>query len=203
MFKPALLATFFEICYRVITIRPEIAVKNDKGDMWYFREEVECYVSNAETYFSTYIRRIWDDDFRDTFTVQTWPPLIYETYIDREDFVLDPKYIPVENGLLELYQDEDGVWNYTLVENNPDLYVTERIPIVYDSNAKAPLFLKFLDELLPQQHKEQKWIQQYAGYSTWRKWLFDKVILMLGEGDNGKSTLLEIIRELIGKRNTT
>ncbi|GAH78700.1 unnamed protein product, partial [marine sediment metagenome] len=38
---------------------------------------------------------------------------------------MDPKYIPVENGLLELYQDEDGVWNYTLVENNPDLYVTE------------------------------------------------------------------------------
>jgi len=58
-----------------------------------------------------------------------------------------------------------------------------------------------MDEILPGQQREIDWLQEYVGYCLYRKWDFDKVIMLHGDGKNGKSTFLDIVRNLLGKDN--
>jgi putative DNA primase/helicase len=86
--------------------------------------------------------------------------------------------------------------------NNPKLFVTSRLPVEYDPEATCPSIEKFFKDILPGQDREITWLQEYIGYCLWRAWPYDKVVMLLGEGYNGKSTLIEIIRSLLGHKNT-
>ena len=199
-FKPALLATYLQVKYPLVTIKPAQYTGNDPGDMWLYHPEKEMYLPNAELYLGKVIKEIYQDEFTSRLLTQTFENIRYDTYIEREQFTLDPQYIPIANGILWT-QKLDNEWVIELAENTPELYVTTRIPTHYDPEANAPRWNQFLNEILPNQKREIKWLQEYVGYCLYRNWSFHKVILLLGDGDNGKSTLLEVIRMLLGTNN--
>ena len=200
--KPALLSTYFQIKYPIVTIKPETYNQKDTGDMWYYDESTGMYQPNAEIKFSEEIKQMWRDEFETKLLFQTFENIRYSTYISREEFTLEPEYIPVQNGILWVH-DLDGEIVIDHVANTSELYVTSRIPHPYDPTAKSPRFENFLMEILPGQLDERNWLQEYIGYSLYRSWPHDKVIMLHGEGDNGKSTLLDIIRHLLGEYNCT
>lgn len=201
VFKPSLLATFYELNYKIITIKPTISNTRDNGDLWYYDYNKEMYIQEAEVYFGTMTKTIFTDWFKSQQLPEIFNQIKYETYIDREAFNLDSSFIPVQNGILKV--DYKSNFSIILNKNTPDLYVSSRIPVKYDPKAECPRFKKFLNEILPNQEREQKWIQQYLGYCLYRSWHHDKVIMLIGEGDNGKSTLLSLFRQLLGSHNTT
>lgn len=201
VFKPSLLATFYELNYPIITIKPTISSTRDNGDLWYYDFRKEMYIQEAEVFFGTMTKSIFTDWFKPQQLPEIFNHIKYETYIDREKFILDSAYIPIQNGIIKI--EHKSNFSIILEENTPDLYVSSRIPIKYDPEADCPIFKKFLDEILPNQKREQKWIQEYLGYCLYRSWPHDKVIMLIGEGDNGKSTLLTLFRKLLGIYNTT
>lgn len=198
IFVPALLSAYLQIKYPIVTIKPTQINNNDLGDMWFYNGEM--YRPNAELSLGEEIKKLWHDNFNTKLLTQTFANIRYETYMPREEFKLKPEYIPVQNGILWVYQLEEE-WVIDVGENTSELYVTSRIPTHYDPDAKCPKWLKFLSEILPGQEKEIYWLQEYIGYCLYRTWDWDKVIMLLGDGDNGKSTLLEVIRALLGEEN--
>jgi len=198
IFKPALLATYLQLHHPIVTIKPTQINANDPGDMWLYNSEM--YRPNAEIKLGEDVKKMWIDSFDTKLLNQTFANIRYETYMDRNQFTLAPEYIPVQNGILWVHQLEDE-WIVDIGENTSELYVTSRIPTYYDPDAECPKWLKFLNEILPGQEKELYWIQEYVGYCLYRTWDWDKVIMFLGDGDNGKSTLLEVIRALLGAEN--
>lgn len=201
IFKPALLSTYLQLKHPIITIKPTQVNQNDPGDMWYYDgENVEMYRPNAELRLGRDIKEIWHDNFDTRLLYQTFANIRYETYINREEFTLNPEYIPIQNGILWVHK-LDNEWIIDVCENTSELYVASRIPVEYDPNAKCPRWISFLNEILPNQIKEIMWLQEYIGYCLYRTWDWDKVVMLLGDGDNGKSTLLEIVRSLLGKDN--
>ena len=199
-FLPALLATYLQVIHPVLTIRPNST--RDLGDMWFWNESNGVYTPNAEIYFGEHIKSIWGDAFSSRLLKPTFDNIRYETYIDRDEFQLDPQFLPVSNGTLWIHKLGDE-WVIDQAQNTSELYVTSRIPVQYDQDAECPRWLQFLSEILPGQEKEITWLQEYTGYCLYRSWDYDRVCLLLGDGDNGKSTLLDVIRNLLGKGNCT
>lgn len=125
------------------------------------------------------------------------------TSIFRPDhrFDVNTRTINCLNGELELK--EDG-WH--LREHIREDYRTAQIPIAYDPKATAPRFERFLHEIFegdPDSEDKQSLICELLGYTLMSSTEFEKFVMLLGHGANGKSVLLHIVQTLVGNSNTS
>ncbi|MBC7785868.1 MAG: hypothetical protein H7Z18_00020 [Methylophilaceae bacterium] len=82
-------------------------------------------------------------------------------------------------------------------------YITVQLPIAYDPEAKCPRFLQFMDEIFDgDTDKEAKisCVLQAIGYSLTTDTKYEKFILLIGSGANGKSVLLSVLESLVGSK---
>jgi putative DNA primase/helicase len=81
-------------------------------------------------------------------------------------------------------------------------YSTYQLSFVYDPEAKAPIFQKFLDRVLPDR-KLQYILLEFMGYCFVKGMTIEKMLLLFGSGRNGKSVVNDIIHAVFGKENVT
>jgi len=81
-------------------------------------------------------------------------------------------------------------------------FLTHQLPFEFDIEAKAPLFKKYLDEVLPDADK-QKVFAEYCGYIFIKPSVLklEKMLILFGTGANGKSVFFEILNALLGTEN--
>tara|TARA_R110002033_G_C3895715_1_gene239399 strand:+ start:4721 stop:6193 length:1473 start_codon:yes stop_codon:yes gene_type:complete len=81
-------------------------------------------------------------------------------------------------------------------------FLTYQLPFAYDSDATAPQFKKFLDEVLPEPEL-QNILAEYLGYIFVKNSVLklEKVLLLYGTGANGKSVLFDVLMALLGTQN--
>ncbi len=106
-----------------------------------------------------------------------------------------PYYFNVENGTLDLKADVPG-----MVELRPHTredYLTMLAPVAYDPAATAPHFTNFINQILPDP-EVQAFVQRYFGYLLTGSNDEQCLAFFLGRGANGKSTLMDVIAELMG-----
>ena len=111
---------------------------------------------------------------------------------------------------------DDEVWlnmpNFTL-EVKADGSVTPRehrredlfyysLPYPYDPQSGCPLWHEFLDRVLPDP-QAQLLLAEFIGYSMMRSHCFEKMLWLVGPGQNGKSTVLEVVESLLGSENVS
>jgi P4 family phage/plasmid primase-like protien len=77
----------------------------------------------------------------------------------------------------------------------------QKIPVDYDPEADCPAFKKFLEDVVPDT-RDRMTVQEMFGALLWRAPV-GKAFVLIGEGANGKSTLLSVMEDFLGKRNTT
>lgn len=116
------------------------------------------------------------------------------TFADREKFNIEKYIINLENGLLDVKTRE-------LLPHTPDFLSTVRIPVVYDPQTKCPKIQKFLGDIL--RPEDIKVILEFFGYILIPDYSIPVVLILLGEGSNGKSQLLRLLGEFIGRPNYT
>jgi putative DNA primase/helicase len=75
-----------------------------------------------------------------------------------------------------------------------------QLPIKYDPHAKCPNILKFLGQVL--QPKDVFTALELFGYCLYRTSKYQKALLCVGKGANGKSTFLLLFEHFLGKENT-
>src|SRR5690606_21243643 len=73
----------------------------------------------------------------------------------------------------------------------------------YDEEKKAPMFNKFLNEVLEEEN--QKVLAEYFAYIfvSPKVLKLEKVLILYGGGSNGKSVIYEIMNALLGSENVT
>jgi len=102
------------------------------------------------------------------------------------------RLIVLKNGILDLKSGKiEGF--------NADYFILNALPVEYEPNADCPQFKKFLDEVVAKE--DQATIQEYCGYCLLRDYRHHKSLLLVGEGANGKSTFLEVLRRMLGSPN--
>lgn len=122
----------------------------------------------------------------------------WHTYLDREKFESPPGKIPLLNGVLEFATGK-------LEPHRQENHFLYQVPVKYDAAATCPIIDKFLEEVLG----ERKTLAyEMAGYmlcanaeSMPNKW--QRAFMLIGAGDNGKSTFLNLISALLGDENVS
>ena len=74
------------------------------------------------------------------------------------------------------------------------------LPYNYDPDAKAPLWNKFLSEVLPDQ-SVQTVLQEFYGVCLAPNLKVEKALVNLGTGSNGKSVAMEVMSHVLGEDN--
>jgi P4 family phage/plasmid primase-like protien len=101
-------------------------------------------------------------------------------------------FIPLANGVYDTGQ-------RLLLPHSPIYHFTYQFPIIYNQDAKAPLTEAFFKQILTEE--QIPLVEEWIGYYFYRLYSFKKAIIFVGEGDTGKTTLLEVITHLLGRSN--
>ena len=110
--------------------------------------------------------------------------------------------VAVENGLVDLEAAADGAGTDAIRDLRPEDYALTRLPVTYDPDANAGEWKAFVGEVVEPEKIET--MQEYVGYTLHRSEMpFAKAVLLVGSGSNGKTTFLNVVRELLGEDNTT
>jgi putative DNA primase/helicase len=92
----------------------------------------------------------------------------------------------------------------TLYPHSPEHHLVNKVDIAYDPEATCPLWLQTLDEIFrPDEDNEDKirLLQEFIGYCLVPETRMCQFLWMVGGGGNGKSLILSILTELIGREN--
>jgi len=101
---------------------------------------------------------------------------------------------------------ENGTLNMTTGKFSkkyfPEEYHISRIPVSFDKKAKCPNFLKFLDNVTSSSDDKEA-IIEFIGYCLFKVYVYEIIVLLVGEGANGKSILLSVIKSFLDSKNIT
>ncbi|MDQ3968819.1 MAG: phage/plasmid primase, P4 family, partial [Thermoproteota archaeon] len=115
------------------------------------------------------------------------------TIVYREQFDANPYIINLENCLLDIMTLKQR-------EQTPDYLTMSKLPITYDSTAECPRIEKFLGEVIQDLHKLKEVLKFWA-YVLLKDCRYEKALMLLGGGSNGKSVLIKLFEEAVGKDN--
>lgn len=182
--------TYNLACY--LTRKYDIITVGEKDREMYIYEN--GYYRKAENLIVfPEIQRILGDNVTKAAKGETFSKIADMTQQERSIFsTADLRYIPLANGVYDLKSKK-------LLPHSPDYKFTFQFPIRYDANASCPKTSAFLDQVLTPEQRAT--VEEWLGYYFWRNYQFKKAIIFVGEGDTGKTTLLETIMHLVGKDN--
>jgi putative DNA primase/helicase len=109
-----------------------------------------------------------------------------------DGFDADHFLLNCSNGTLDLRTGE-------LRPHSRDDLITKLCPIAYDPDAKAERWERFLDEIFNGDRSLIDFIWQAVGYSLTGDISAQCIFVLYGAGSNGKSVLINIVRDLLGE----
>ncbi len=111
----------------------------------------------------------------------------------------DKTLINLLNGTFEITETTQKLRPF-----NKNDFITYQLPFSYDEKKEAPIFMEFLNRVLPDKTL-QIVLAEYLGYVFVKNNVLslEKVLLLYGSGANGKSVLFNIVNALLGKENVS
>ena len=108
----------------------------------------------------------------------------------------EANWIAFRNGLLNIYND-------TFVPFSHEHVITNKIDWDYNPNAYDELTDKTLDRISCNDPQIRMLLEEMVGYTMFRRNELGKAFILTGTGSNGKSTFLNMLKTMLGKRNVS
>lgn len=115
---------------------------------------------------------------------------IKDTTIATPDSDID--LIPLRNGIL-------NIKTMTFMNFTPEKFFIAQLPVEYNPDCECKSFLKFISEIVDA--VDIPVIQELFGFCLQRDYSINKAFMFIGEGRNGKSTLINVMRAFLGGEN--
>jgi P4 family phage/plasmid primase-like protien len=122
---------------------------------------------------------------------------ILKDLTDEEALTPEADKLCLLNGTLDLKSGQ-------LAPHSPEFHLMNKLDVEWNSDAKCPLWLKTLNGVFrDDSDKKQKilFLQEWFGYSLIPSTYLHKFLLMVGDGNNGKSLILEVLSAVVGIDN--
>ncbi len=116
---------------------------------------------------------------------------------DSEIFMKRKTAIHLGNGMLKW--ENKG---FTLTSYHPLYYSRNRCLLEFKPGAECPRFMEFITWALPIK-EDLEILQMLAGQWLLGQNIMQKIVIFRGKAKTGKSTLMSIFREIVGRVNTT
>jgi len=176
-----------------------------------FKGTDELYVCQNGVWSSEDTRPIIAEFINGIFADEVKQTARNETYMGIRSRSWIPYSLVEENFKANLINTVDGVFNIEtgqLRPVKPDDYFFYVIPIRAVEDAKCPKIDKFFREIVKKKgdseetfERKVETLYQLIGYCLFRDYPFHKIIILVGEGSNGKSTFLRLLETFLGKQN--
>ncbi len=114
------------------------------------------------------------------------------TYRLRSEFDAQPGLV-VANGVLEPLTGSLVEWDSARLD-------TVRLPVRFVSGADCPRFRRFVEEVAPEHVPV---VREMMGYCLLKGYPIHRAFLLVGDGANGKSTLQNVMKALLGPANVS
>lgn len=182
---------------------------NEKGQFLFdkFAEFVrtEEHIIKINNKLHIYVDGVYSDKYADiekalikhipTLTKSRRAEVIsYLELIAKHENLSDTNYIVCNNGLLNLDTLE-------LEEFTPNYISKNKIAVSYNPNAQSDVLDHTLDKIACFRPKLRGIIEEMVGYCLLRRNELGKSFILTGVGSNGKSTILDVLKTLIGENN--
>ena len=100
----------------------------------------------------------------------------------------------LKNGMFNLESLE-------LIPHSPDFKSTIQLPVSYNPDANCSKWLESLKGIFPDDIEKADILQEFFGLCLTKETKYEKALFMIGEGANGKSTVMHILQKILGKKN--
>lgn len=106
----------------------------------------------------------------------------------------DGPIVACQNGLLRIR-------DRTLLPHGPGFFNLVSVPFSYHPKATAPTWLRFLEQIWPNDPGAIHALQEWFGYVLSGRTDQQKILLMVGPSRSGKGTIARVLKALVGKEN--
>jgi P4 family phage/plasmid primase-like protien len=117
----------------------------------------------------------------------------------RDLTLVDEKKLEVSKNLLNLRNGIYDIAEKKLSSHSPLYFFTWQFPIDYVPSAICPAILKALNDILGKD--DINLLQEWFGYCLYRDYALKKALILVGEQNTGKTTILKLNISLVGKEN--
>ena len=164
------------------------------GDLYFYDKAKQIY-SNDQQYLFGYMTRLCPQlkQYQKEETINYVNNYLYD---ESKRLNSDPLTVVFRNGIL-------NVADMVLRPMSPDHYESIRINANYDPDAYSETVDEFFDTATSHDLSLEKLLYEAMGYSMLKTAELQKGFILTGNGRNGKSTYLDIIKAVLGKQNTT
>ncbi len=107
------------------------------------------------------------------------------------EFDAKPNLLSVQNGVVDLN-------TLTFRAHSMEDYLTKRAKVMYDADASCPVFEQFIDQILCHDHELITYVKTFLGYLLLGRNPERMIFFLLGNGRNGKSTLILVLQKMLG-----
>jgi putative DNA primase/helicase len=183
-----LIANYVKSKEKVYTIRSDL-----KEEIWIYKNGV--FVPDAQTYIKEIVFIILGANYTQAIFNDIIRKIQVMTYINENDFFIneDVNLIPLRNGIFNLKEKK-------LTPFSKKYRFFNRLPVTYDKDKKCPNIIKFFADVL-KTTEDVMVIQELIGYMLLRRYKFEKAFMFLGNGRNGKSKAIDVIKRFLGPEN--
>lgn len=168
----------------------QLVTFRDTDEIWMYKNGI--YVPGAEPVITENILERIDEDMNGTKLANVLLHIKARTYINRED-------MDGEKGLINM---KNGIYNFISGEflpHTPKIFFSRKINVDHDGLADCPTFKKFVCEVVPAESISM--IQEFFGYCFYNDYHIQRAFMLIGDGANGKSTLLSVLENMMGDDN--
>jgi len=170
--------------------RYDFRALRDTEEIWVFNDPI--YEPGGEQLIRQLVQKKLGRYIQKRDTNEIIEKIRTQTLIDRPDPQKYSQYIALENGI---YNIETG----ELEPGDPDKFLVNQCPVEYDEDADCPNIKEFLTDIV--REEDIVALQEMMGYALLADQPFEKAWMLLGSGENGKSTFLNLLTKLIGEEN--
>ncbi|MCI5630173.1 MAG: phage/plasmid primase, P4 family [Clostridium sp.] len=118
----------------------------------------------------------------------------YLEILTENKYQTSPKTLAVANGLYDIETKHLSVFDSNVIIKN-------KIPVNYNPSAYDEDMDKTLNKICCNNKQLRMLIEEMIGYCLFRRNELGKCFILTGAGSNGKSTLLDVIKRLLGEDN--
>ncbi len=193
--------SFPKLAMYIFRTTPVVTMR-DSTHMYLYNNETGEYQMNGFSRIESAVQEILGEGCTKKIKADVVDHIKTLSYRDRESATLPLNYIPVANGILRIPPD-GGNWDFTkieLIENSPEHFVINRISTPFILGVTCPEWIEILNRTLPDPKDILK-LQEYFGYSLLRDPRYHKALVLQGPARTGKSTIMDILRVMLGTKN--
>lgn len=166
---------------------------DQKQEMYIYMDGI--YEPNGETNIREQLRNIMEENYNEWLCNQVLTKIRADTLINPDKLFkeVNVSEIAVANGVLDINEME-------LKPFTPSKIFLSKLPVEFNIEAKCPLIDKFLSEVLACA-EDKDVFYEIAGFGLYKEYFMEKAFMFVGNGRNGKTKSLELLKRLVGSDN--